>query len=412
MSASNGKHVAIPRPLRVMFLHTIAHGGGAETLMASLIRRLDRSRFAPELCCLKSLGALGEELAREIPAFEGLLGSKYDLRVLPRLTGLLRRRGIDAIISVGAGDKMFWGRLAARAAGVSTVICSIHSTGWPDRIGRLNHALTPLTDMFVAVAETHGRYLVEDERLPVDKVCVISNGVDIELYRPRRPDSELRRRLGIPPGPVAGTVARLGAVKNHEMFLDVAARVRHETPDAQFVIVGDGELRESLEERARRLGVGDCVHFLGWRSDVPDVLALMDVFLLTSHIEANPVSILEAFAVGVPVVSTRVGSVPDTVREDRGFLVEPGDAEAMTRATLRLFRDPGLARAMGAAGRRSVVEHWSVDQMVRQYEDLIEQIHYRKRLLPLSHEPAAENGHVHVVEETDSDQREDCVVCG
>jgi glycosyltransferase involved in cell wall biosynthesis len=362
-----------------MFLHTSVGIGGAETLLVDLVRRLDRSRFAPELCCLKTLGSLGEVMAREIPAFEGLLRFKHDLRVLPRLTRLMRRRHIDAIVSVGAGDKMFWGRLAARMAGVSTVICAIHSTGWPDRIGRLNRALTPLTDMFVAVADSHGRYLVSDERFPAEKVCVIPNGIDTERFRPRPPDSELRRQLRIPPGPVAGTVARLGAVKNHEMFLEVAARVRRETSHAQFVIVGDGPLRESLQQRAVQLGVADCVHFLGWRGDVAEILALMDVFLLTSHIEANPVSILEAFATGLPVVSTQVGSVAETVREDTGFLVAPGDAAAMSAKVVQLFQQPQLAAAMGIAGRQSVLRRWSVEQMVCQYEDLIEKIHRSKR---------------------------------
>jgi glycosyltransferase involved in cell wall biosynthesis len=379
MLAMNSKFEASPNPIRVMFLHTMAHVGGAETLMVNLIRRLDRSRFAPELCCLKTLGTLGELLAREIPAFDGLLKSKYDVRVLPRLVRLLRRRRIDAIITVGAGDKMFWGRLAARMAGVPGVICAIHSTGWPDRIGRLNRALTPLTDMYIAVADSHGRYLVNEERFPANKVCVISNGIDTEEFQPRSPNQELRSRLGIPPGPLVGTVARLRPEKNHGMFLEVASRIRREMPQAQFVIVGDGPLENALPRQARQMGIADCVHFLGMRADVPEILALMDVFLLTSHIEANPVSIMEALAMGVPVVSTRVGSVPETVRQDSGFLVEPGDAAKMTACTLQLLRDPERARAMGMAGREFIADHWSLEQMVRQYEDLIEAVCRRKQ---------------------------------
>ena len=100
-------------PLRVMFVITSMPVGGAETLLVDLIRRLDRSEFLPELCCLKELGPLGEDLAREIPAFDHLLVHKTDLRVFPRLVGLLRRRRVNAVVTVGAGDKMFWGRLAA-----------------------------------------------------------------------------------------------------------------------------------------------------------------------------------------------------------------------------------------------------------------------------------------------------------
>lgn len=367
-------------PLRVMFLHTSAPVGGAETLMLNLIRRLNRSHFAPELCCLKSLGAIGEILSQEIPAFERLLKTKkYDARVLARLTRLLWNRRIDAIISVGAGDKMFWGRLAAWLAGVPVVVCSIHSTGWPDRIGRLNRMLTPLTDMFVAVAESHGQFLVENEHFPANKVCVIPNGIDVAAFSPRSPDLALRRQLGIPPGPTVGTVARLGPEKNHELFLEAASRTRQEFPNAQFVLVGDGPRKESLRQTAERLGIADGVHFLGLRSDVADVLALFDVFLLTSHIEANPVSVLEAMAMGLPIVSTRVGSVPEAVRPGTGYLAEPGDAAGITAHVLALLQNPPLARAMGEAGRASVVNRWSVDQMVQQYESMIEEIYQRKR---------------------------------
>lgn len=371
----------VPRgPLRVMFLHTSAPIGGAETLMLNLIRRMDRQRFAPELCCLKTLGQLGEILAGEIPVFERLLSGKYDVRVLPRLTRLFRQRQVDAIITVGAGDKMFWGRLAAWRAGVPVAVCSIHSTGWPDRIGRLNRRLTWCTDAFVAVAASHGRFLVEQERFPEDKVWVIPNGIDTDVFSPDAADEALRQSLGIPPGPVAGTVARLGPEKNHEMFLNVAAETIKSVPNAQFVLVGDGVMRGALEQQAKQLGIEQQVHFLGCRSAVADILRLFDVFLLTSHIEANPVSVLESLAVGVPVISTRVGSVPETVLHNvTGRLVEPGDVAAMTQHLLRLFHDPDECVRLGAAGRELVVSKWSLDEMVRRYEEMIESLYRRKR---------------------------------
>jgi hypothetical protein len=131
-----------PRRLRVMFVHTSMPIGGAEMLTVEIVRRLDRRRFAPEVCCLKELGPLGEQLAEKVPTHAGLLASKYDVRVLRRLTRLFRERPIDVVITVGAGDKMFWGRLCARRAGVPVVLSALHSTGWPDGIGRLNRWLT------------------------------------------------------------------------------------------------------------------------------------------------------------------------------------------------------------------------------------------------------------------------------
>ncbi len=109
-------NAADDRPLRVMFVITSMHVGGAETLLCNLIRRMDRERFAPELCCLKERGELGDQLSREILVHHDLLRRKYDLRVLLRLARLLRQRRTDIVVTVGAGDKMFWGRLAGRCA--------------------------------------------------------------------------------------------------------------------------------------------------------------------------------------------------------------------------------------------------------------------------------------------------------
>ena len=147
-----GKNLIAPDdrgPLRVMFVITSMPVGGAETLLVELIRRLDRGRFSPELCCLKCFDPLGKLLAEEIPAFTGLLAHKYDFAVLWRLVRLMRRRRIDAVVTVGAGDKMFWGRLAAWLVGVPVICSALHSAGLPDHVELPNRLLAPMTDAFI-----------------------------------------------------------------------------------------------------------------------------------------------------------------------------------------------------------------------------------------------------------------------
>ena len=368
-------------PLRVMFVITCMPVGGAETLLVQLIRRMDRRRFAPELCCLKYFGPLGEVLAEEVPAFTGLLAHKVDFRVLWRLRRLMRRRRIDAVVTVGTGgDKMFWGRLAAWLAGVPVICSSLHSTGLPDHVEWLNRRLAPITDAFIAVARPHAGYLVENEGCPADRVRVIPNGVDVENYHPRWPDRSLACELALPQGaPVVGIVAALRPEKNHELLLRCAARIRRQVPEVRFLIVGDGPRRDALEALARELSLSEAVHFLGTRSDVPEVLSLIDVLVLTSHAEANPVSILEAMATEKPVVATRVGSVPETVLDGvTGYLAAPGDEAAISARVVQLLRDPGRAAAMGRAGREHVIAHWSVQHMVEGYQDLIAGIYRAK----------------------------------
>jgi glycosyltransferase involved in cell wall biosynthesis len=368
------------RPLRVMFITTSLEVGGAEMLLLNLVRRIDRQRFAPELCCLKSLGELGERLAGEIPVFHDLLRSKYDVRVLGRLTRLLTERQIDAVVTVGAGDKMFWGRLAAWRAGTPVVVSALHSTGWPDKITFLNRRLTPLNDAFIAVAGRHAQYLVRHENLPAGRMVVIPNGVDTDEFRPQPRDAAVCDELGIPlAAPIVGIVAVLRPEKNHELFLDMAARVVRDVPETQFLVIGDGPRRRELENRAAALQLNapgqTRVRFLGRRADVPQLLSLLDVFTLTSQMEANPVSILEAAASGKPVVSTAVGSIPEIVLEGQtGFLVEPGDAHTLSKRVVELLTNLGCAQRLGAAARQHVVQNWSIDRMVAGYEQLIERL--------------------------------------
>lgn len=368
------------RPLRVVFLQTDMRIGGAEMVTANIIRHLDRTRFAPQLCCLKERGELGEALAAEIPVHSRLLAHKYDVRVLPRLTKLFREQEIDAVITVGAGDKMFWGRLAAWRAGVPVVLAALHSTGWPDGVGRLNRLITPLTDSFIAVAESHGKFLADNLRITRDRVTVIPNGVDTERFAPLPDTASVRAELGISPtAPVVGIVAALRPEKNHELFLHMAARVVRELPSARFLIVGNGPCCESIVRLTQQLGITDHIIFTGSRSDVPRVLAAMDVFALTSRMEANPLSILEAMSVGRPVVATNVGSIHEAVAEGQtGFLVTPGDAFQFADRVLRLLNDPLRSHAMGAAARERVLRRWSIQSMVTGYEQLIEATYARR----------------------------------
>ena len=364
-----------------MFAITSMPVGGAETLLANLVRRMDRAQFAPQLCCLKEVGVLGEELVREMPVHCRMLRNKFDVRVLPRLVRLMRRERIDAVVTVGAGDKMFWGRLAAWLAGVPVIASALHSTGWPDGVGRLNRLLTPITDAFIAVAAQHGQFLVQHERFPPDKVRVIPNGVDTDRFqRCESTRRQLREALSLPTeAPVCGIVAALRPEKNHSLFLKAAAIVHQQLPQAHFLIVGDGPERNRLQSESEQHGLARRVHFLGTRNDIPELLSTLDLFALTSDNEANPVSILEAMSVQLPVVATDVGSVSETVKHGiTGFLTEPGDEVAVAGRWQELLSDVPRAGQLGQAGRDSVVDSWSVQSMVSGYERLIAQTYDSK----------------------------------
>jgi glycosyltransferase involved in cell wall biosynthesis len=287
---------------------------------------------------------------------------------------------------------MFWGRIAARLAGTPVILSALHSTGWPDGIGRLNRLLTRWTDGFIGVAAAHGEHLRTNERFPAEKVFVIPNGIDTKRFRFDRCTRErIREDLDIDQqAPVCGIVAALRPEKNHELFLTAASRVIQQLPEARFVIVGDGPQRPRLERMSQLLNLSHAVRFAGTRSDIPDLLAAFDLFALTSHNEANPVSILEAMSIALPVVATRVGSVPEMVLHgETGEIVSPNDAPAMTDAWLRILANPKTAASMGTAGRKQVEQFGSLRSMVKGYEDLIESIYRSKAPSTMQVEPLA-----------------------
>ena len=368
-------------PLRIQFVITSMPVGGAETLLVNMMRRMDPLLVRPEVICLKEPGPLGEEISGEFDVHSRLLRGKFDLRVLPRLVALMHRRRADAVVTVGAGDKMFWGRLAAHLAGVPVIASALHSTGWPDGVGRLNRWLTPITDAFIAVAESHGEFLRDFERFPAAKVHVIRNGVDCQRFVPDAPArTSVREELGLAPEtPLIGIVAALRGEKNHEMLVRAAAQLKSHHPNAHWLIVGDGPTRESIESLSAELGTDDRVHLLGTRHDTPRLVAALDIFTLCSLNEASPVSILESLACGVPCVATDVGSVNESVREGvTGHLIPSEDVGAMTEAIAGLLDSSSRRESMGTAGRQLVLASGSLESMVEGYQQLTIKLYNRR----------------------------------
>ena len=358
-----------------MFLLTSMPIGGAETLLVNLVRRFDPNRISPLIGCLKEKDVLGVELENEIPVYENLIQHKYDFAVAGRLRKLFKKESVDAVITVGAGDKMFWGRLGARRASVPVILSALHSTGWPDGVGRLNRLLTGITDGFIAVAKQHARYQVEQEKFPEHKVFLIPNGIDTDRFTVDA-ESRLqwRQKLDIPAdAPTVGIVAALRPEKNHDLFLRAAKLTFQKKPAAHFVIAGDGPERNRLESLAKTLNLEPNVHFIGSTQDIPGVLSMLDVFSLTSHNEASPVSIMEALSCARPVVSTYVGSIDESVLEDKtGYLALPGDADKLAERWTQLLGDESLRNRLGEAGREHVIENCSLQSMTNGYTHLIE----------------------------------------
>jgi glycosyltransferase involved in cell wall biosynthesis len=219
---------------------------------------------------------------------------------------------------------------------------------------------------------------VERHECDSAQLHVISNGIDTTRFAPN-PGARrrLRQELGIPENAwVLGTVGRLAPEKNQGLLIDAVAPILD--PRRHLVIVGDGPDREALQARARDTFRSELIHFTGARGDVEALLACFDAFALTSESEGLPLVVLEAMAVGLPVVATAVGGVPDVIEPGRtGILVPASDRIALMKELLLLTTHPETTELVAAAGRRMVLERHSTAHMARDYEDL-----YRRILRP------------------------------
>ena len=260
--------------------------------------------------------------------------------------------------------------LAARLAGASKIIRSVHLPPVPP-ITRLDRAGISWRDRLLARVicvsrPTRQAHLDELGRDP-SKCVVVHNGIDLRRFSPSIVGDGVRGELGLEAdSPLVGTVSRLGEErKGVNYFVDMAAEVAHTHPRARFLVVGDGHLRGQLEAQAIELGIDNSIIFTGERKDVARLLAAMDVFVIPSLYEACQYSLLEAMAMGKPVVATPAGVAPDVVLDhETGLLVPLADSASMARAVRELLDDATLAANVGEQARELMASQFSVDVMV------------------------------------------------
>jgi len=351
--------------------------GGAERLAVQVATRLDPERFESILCASRRTEEplLDKELAEagvEVLALNR--GSRLDLRAWRPLLHRLQD-GVDVVHSHMFGSNV-WGTVLGRLTHVPVVVAHEHTWSFQGQAWRrfLDRELVGrFADAFVAVSGEDRRKMIEVEGVDPDKIRLIANGIPDP---PGGFGEEVRCELGIDASaPVIGVVCELRAQKALEVLFEAAVLLREEFPGLAVLVAGDGPERQRLEAEVQRLHVNDTVRLLGIRRDVPALLDALDVAVLSSDYEGSPLSVMEYMAAGKPVVSTRVGGLPELIEEGRqGLLVEPRSPEALAEAVGRLLRDPEEARRMGVAGRERQQREFSLDAMVRRVEQLYEEL--------------------------------------
>jgi len=364
----------------VLYLHETSRLSGAENSLLALCEKIDRSRFTPifalpdEGPLYHAVKALGIDVF--LTRFPRIRRGRGVIPATRRLIRLVRERGVRLLHSNSIRTHIY-AALTGRSAHIPVV--------WHERNMITNEKVDPdrlfsfLPDRIICNSHAIARRFQRRGRLPA-KMQVIHNGVNTERFNPGLDPLRVRTELGISPDEiVVGIASRFNPIKGHEMYFEAARRLiytmGHITAPMRFLVVGGAVFDEDrrrgqfLKDLVAKLSIGRYVLFTGFRQDMPAVYAAMDMLVLSSHTEACGRVILEAMAVGRPIVGTNSGGTPEIIVDGRtGFLVPPNDALALAERVAVLATDPGQRRKMGEAARTRIEEEFSIEKNVAQIE--------------------------------------------
>ena len=374
---------------KIKILHCLetVGSGGVEQLKLLKARQLDGARYEQALICTKAVGALPAqfELAgcpvHEIGVFRGIFDRVRYMRAL----AIVREYRPD-IIHGAVYEGVAVASLVGRMAGVPVIIGEETSDPvnrrWTGSV--LYRCLAGLTHQMVAVSPAVKRYLVDDIKLPLERVALINNGVFDPGFSGDAVRAEIRRRLGIQEGDfVIGSCGRL--LDSHKRFSDLIQAfsiIRRQVPSAKLLIVGEGPDENALQALAVQLGVGDGVLFVGYQAETRPYYDVMDIFCLASAHEAFGLVLVEAMLADLAVVATRVGGIPSVVEEgETGYLVDPLAPADLASRLLELIENSPLRTLMGQRGRERAASKFGADRYVREF-DLLYQRLVSRRICP------------------------------
>lgn len=353
--------------------------GGGKKVFYSLISGLNRNVFEPVVACSPH-GLYADLLSKaDIPVRPFTVNSQYNLWKVFQLARLMREEAVQVMHSQGGGRSNFFALLSATLAKVPIKIVSVATLveRWADvsasrRAGYIavDRVLERFVDQFVCVSEEVRQAIINTHKVMPSKAVTIHNGIATESLRCQKSHEEIYEKLNIPRNKtIISLIGRLVWVKGVNFLLQAAANLSKKYTDIHFLIVGDGPLKNTLEQQANNLGINDKCSFIGFQEDIPAILKITDILVLSSHIEGLPMVILEAMASGIPVVASAVGGIPEVVEDGKtGFLVQPGNPYSLSEKLAELIIDKNLRERMGESGKLKVEKSFSESVMIQETE--------------------------------------------
>ena len=350
--------------------------GGAEDLVAAIIRGLDPQRFQAAVATLGPPGPVGQELRTR--GYEVVsLGLDIKRTSTWRVVGAVRRllkAGQPDILHTHLYHPNLYGRLGSLGLGLPGVVAAVHNSYTQVKFHRRvwNFLLGWASDRVLVGSAQVWQDVRRYDGVPASRLLLLPYGIDLAELDTRLSRQEARERLGLSgEGLVIGAVGRLEEQKGHTHLLAALPELQRRIPDLVVLIVGEGREEEKLKRQVRELRLANTVRFLGTRRDLTEIYRALDLFVHPSLWEGLPLALLKAMGAGLPVVATRVSGSQEAIADGvNGYLVAPGDPQALARAILELHRHPEARRRLGDAARRTVAARYSLEPMLQSLEEL------------------------------------------
>jgi glycosyltransferase involved in cell wall biosynthesis len=366
------------RKLNILHLNAGTNLGGTETMLLRFLDKVDKGYFQSSVGAFFNNGPLLTEVKKR--GFEGIefrINNRLNpfdvLSALVKLYHFLKTKKIDIIHMYGFYTNIL-GRIVARRAKTPIVITGLRM----EKFGRngLHSLLERMTsnwsDLYISVSGRGRELILKKSWIPPNKVVVVHNGIESDWANGRIRNTQSTN---------IGMIADFNKFKAQEEVVLAAPKILEKFPNARFVLAGKGETKKSIVEMINHLGLNSFFTLPGLVSDVQQVLSQLSIFVLATHTEGLPVSILEAMSFGLPVVATKVGGIPELVEDGvTGILVKPNSPVEIASAIIKLLSDPGKANRMGEAGKSKVRKEFSLEQMMQRLQQHYLDLAVRKGL--------------------------------
>ena len=373
-------------PVNILFVILQMEMGGAERLVYSVVSRLDRRLFNPSVAWL--LGgkkALKEFKDLRIPLYYVPKAKRFDFSAMQKFSSIIRENDIQ-VVNAHHFMSLFYLFYGCKLRNQIKLVYTEHSeweieklSGKWQMIGRclFNHC-----DKIIGVNDKVTKLIENRFNINPLKTITVKNGVSVEDFEVNRINTELKNNIGLCRNEsVIGVVANFKKIKNHIFLLQAFARLLEDFKNVKLLLIGQGfeNDTDNSEQEIRQFVRENCltnqVLFLGYRSDIRDLLGIMDIFCLVSFKEGLPISLLEAMTVGVPVIGTNTEGISDVIIHNKnGFLVEIGDVEGLKNALYTLLTDVSLRKKLSRESKLLVTSTYSLDHCINQYQGLFESI--------------------------------------